>query len=160
MDYSTLFTGQRLGMFSGGAGALAPGRQPAIRLEDQPDFKKLSPEKQNELREQSLRSGIELQQTMGVLEPFFRQPSLGELEASEERRARRAQEIGKESLREGFKYATLANLPRNISQSFGNIAALNILGARNATEVMADTLASYPRAQFSQYQFQPQKYFG
>jgi hypothetical protein len=73
--------------------------------------------------------------------------------------ARRAQELGKESVQEAFKYSTLANIPKTIAQSFGNIAAMNVLGARNATEAMAQTLASYPRASFPAVPYQPQKYF-
>ena len=69
-----------------------------------------------------------------------------------------AQGLGKESVKEAYKYSTLANIPKTIAQSFGNIAAMNVLGARNATEAMAQTLASYPRASFTSVPFQPQKY--
>jgi len=83
---------------------------------------------------------------------------LNRMEGFREREARRAQELGKESVREAFKYSTLANIPKTIAQSFGNITAMNVLGARNATEAMAQTLASYPRASFTSVPFQPQKY--
>lgn len=71
-----------------------------------------------------------------------------------------AQGLGKESVETAYKYKTLADIPKTISQSFGNIAAMNLLGSQAATDTFARTLASYPRPQFSSYQFQPEKYFG
>lgn len=82
------------------------------------------------------------------------------LEGMREREARRAQELGKESVNEAFKYTTLANIPKTIAQSFGNIAAMNLLGGQSVANTFSNTLAAYPRPQFSQYQFQPEKYFG
>lgn len=74
------------------------------------------------------------------------------------REARAAQELGKESLAETAKYQMLFNIPQGISQAFGTQAMLNLLGARSANEALSTTLASYPRAQFASYQFQPQSY--
>lgn len=82
------------------------------------------------------------------------------LEGFREREARRAQELGKESVGTAAKYSMLANIPKTIAQSFGNIAAMNLYGGRAIPETFANTLANYPRPQFSQYQYQPEKYFG
>jgi hypothetical protein len=116
-----------------------------------PDFKTYSPD----VQQMMLFGGVLGSQQSQV-------PSEQDLERMgrfREQEARRAQELGKESVQEAFKYSTLANIPKTIAQSFGNIAAMNVLGARNATEAMATTLASYPRASFASAPFQPQKYF-
>jgi hypothetical protein len=72
--------------------------------------------------------------------------------------ARFAQELGKESVKKAFQYSTLANLPKQISEGFGNQAALNILGARSAVDAMNQTLASYPQMSFPMTPFRPEKY--
>jgi muconolactone delta-isomerase len=116
-----------------------------------PDFKTYSPD----VQQMMLFGGVLGSQQSQV-------PSEQDLERMgrfREQEARRAQELGKESVQEAFKYSTLANIPKTIAQSFGNIAAMNVLGARNATEAMAQTLASYPRASFPAVPYQPQKYF-
>lgn len=158
MKPSTLLSGQKLGMFTN---AFSPGAQPNLgfRVEDQPGFSSLSPEKQNELREKAISGNIEAQQTLNVLAPFYKQPSLEELEAAEERRARRAQEIGKGSLEEGFKYSMLANIPKSIAQAYSGIAATNLYGGQAIADTVTKTLGAYPSPQFSTVNFQPQKYF-
>lgn len=70
-----------------------------------------------------------------------------------------AQGLGKESVETAYKYKTLADIPKTIAQSFGNIAATNLYGGQAIADTFAKTLANYPRAQFFQYQFQPEKYF-
>jgi len=67
-------------------------------------------------------------------------------------------EFQKEQMKEAGKYKMLFDIPANISQAFGTQAMLNLLGARSANEALSTTLASYPRAQFAAYQFQPQSY--
>jgi len=71
-----------------------------------------------------------------------------------------AQGLGKESVKEAYKYSTLANIPKTIAQGFGNIAATNLYAGQAVADTFAKTLANYPRAQFASYQFQPEKYFG
>lgn len=87
------------------------------------------------------------------------QAYLGEEEKRKQREAEYRQKLGKESLAETAKYQMLFNIPQTISQSFGNIAAMQALGARNATEALATTLASYPRTGFNILTAQPQSYF-
>lgn len=147
--------GNKLGMFFG---ATQPG---AVDIENIPGFSALPFNKQNELREQSIKSKIEAQATAGALAPFVQQPyTLDELGRFREQEARRSQELGKESLREAYKYSTLANIPKTIAQGFGNIAATNLYAGQAVADTFAKTLANYPRAQFASYQFQPEKYFG
>lgn len=156
MAFSDVFKqGSRLGMFS------APAQPGALNVENIPGFSALSPEKQNELREQGIKSQIEAQATAGAISPFVQQPyTLDELGRFREQEARRAQELGKESLREAAKYSMLTGLPKTISQSFGNMAAMNLYAGQAVADTFAKTLANYPRAQFASYQFQPEKYFG
>lgn len=147
--------GNMIGMFSG------TSQPKALNVENIPGFSALSREKQNELREQGIKSQIEAQATAGAIAPFVQQPyTLDELGRFREQEARRSQELGKESLREAYKYSTLANIPKSIAQGFGNVAAMNLYAGQAVADTFAKTLANYPRAQFASYQFQPEKYFG
>jgi hypothetical protein len=128
--------------------------------QNDPRFLGLSKEKQAEFNQRSLESDINAASNAALLGQLAgRQYTLDEIGDYQERQARRAQELGKESLKEAYKYTTLANIPKTIAQSFGNIAAMNVLGARNATEAMAATLQAYPRISPVNIQFQESKYF-
>lgn len=155
MNFANIFQqGNKLGMFN-------YGQPQAFDFRQSPGFLNLPKEKQQALEEADIKSQIEARATGSALAPYLQQPyTLDELGRFREQEARRAQELGKESLREAAKYSMLTSLPKTISQSFGNIAAMNLLGSQAATDTFARTLASYPRAQFSTYQFQPEKYFG
>lgn len=78
--------------------------------------------------------------------------------AFQERQARLAQELGKESVKKAYQYSTLANIPKQISEGFGNQAALTVLGARSAVDAMNQTLASYPQMSFAMTPFRAEKY--
>jgi hypothetical protein len=149
-SFDTIRQGQNIGMLP----------DPLDRLRQSPEFKMFSPQEQKDLIKDALKGRYEVDATRaayeGLNKPYYELP---ELEAFREREARRAQELGKESLREGFKYATLANIPKTIAQSFGNIAAMNLLGAQQIAGTYANTLANYPRAQFSTPNIQYEKYF-
>jgi hypothetical protein len=86
------------------------------------------------------------------------QEELGRIRGFQQEQARFAQELGKESVKKAYQYSTLANLPKQISEGFGNQAALNILGARSAVDAMNQTLASYPQMSFPMTPFRPEKY--
>lgn len=58
-----------------------------------------------------------------------------------------------------FPYLMAREIPRQIAEGFGNAAMIKVLGARNASEAMNQTLASYPRLNLQATSFQPQKYF-
>jgi hypothetical protein len=89
-------------------------------------------------------------------------PSEEELErmgSFQERQARRAQELGKESIGEAFKYSMLSNIPKQIAAGFGNQAALTVLGARSAVDAMNETMRARTPLSFASAPYQVQKYF-
>ena len=88
------------------------------------------------------------------------QEELGRIRGFQQEQARFAQELGKESVEKAYQYSTLANLPKQISEGFGNQAALTVLGARSAVDAMNQTLASYPRMSFAMTPFRAEKYLG
>jgi hypothetical protein len=103
---------------------------------------------------------VPILQSMGSQQSVV--PSQEEYDRSfkfQERQARLAQELGKESVEKAYQYSTLANIPKQIAEGFGNAAMIKVLGARNASEAMNQTLASYPRLNLQATSFQPQKYF-
>ena len=66
----------------------------------------------------------------------------------------------KEQMKQAFPYLMAREIPRQISEGFAQNAALTILGARNTTEAMNQTLQAYPRMSFASAPYQgPQKYF-
>lgn len=157
MAFSDVFNqGNKLGMFTYGQ----PQTAGPVNIEGIPGFSSLSKEDQNRLRTRAIESQFETLQNQQLLAPFMQPYKLEEVEGLREREARRAQELGKESLREAFKYSTLANIPKTIAQGFGNIAATNLYAGQAVADTFSKTLANYPRAQFASYQFQPEKYFG
>ena len=133
---------------------------PLERLRQSPEFKMFSPQEQKDLIKDALKGRYEADASRaayeGLNKPYYSLPELGEFREQE---ARRAQELGKESLKEGFKYSMLASIPKTIAQSFANISAMNLQGGQNVTDTFSRTLASYPRAQFNTPNIQYQKYF-
>jgi hypothetical protein len=81
------------------------------------------------------------------------------MEGLQERQARLAQQLGQESARTAFGYEMLGRIPDTISQSFGNQAMLNVLGARSIADAYNQALQAYPTPQFASMSYQPQKYF-
>ena len=64
----------------------------------------------------------------------------------------------KEQMKQAFPYLMAREIPRQISEGFGNQAALNILGARSAVDAMNQTLQAYPKMSFQTSAFNPQRY--
>ncbi len=64
-----------------------------------------------------------------------------------------------EKAKREFQYGMLAGIPQTISQSFGNISAMNLAAGQGIADTYARTLAAYPRPQFATANFQSQKYF-
>jgi hypothetical protein len=81
------------------------------------------------------------------------------IEGLQERQARLAQQLGQESARTAFGYEMFGRIPDTISQSFGNQAMLNVLGARGINDAYNQAVKSYPTPQFPSMSYQPQKYF-
>lgn len=57
-----------------------------------------------------------------------------------------------------FPYLMAREIPRQISEGFGNQAALTVLGARSTVDAMNQTLASYPQMSFPMTPFRAEKY--
>lgn len=146
MNLNTFSTGSKLGMWN-----------PFSNIRSQEDYNKLPDDLKKTFGEILGYRGI----TSGLNEsPEERKQKLQvELDAQKQM-LEYAQGLGKESVREAFKYSTLANIPKTIAQSFGNIAATNLYAGQAVTDTFAKTLANYPRPQFSTYEFRPEKYFG
>ena len=151
--FNTFKQGSNLGMFNYGQ----PSAGSFENIEEL--ISKLPADKQAAAREKQINAAIEAKATSQVLAPFQQPYTLEELGQFREQEARRAQELGKESVKEAFKYGMLANIPKTISQSFGNAAALNVLAGQARTDALVRTLAAYPRPQFATANFQSQKYF-
>jgi hypothetical protein len=64
----------------------------------------------------------------------------------------------KARMKEAFPYLMAREIPRQISEGFGNQAAMTILGARSAVDAMNQTLASYPQMSFAMTPFRAEKY--
>ena len=64
----------------------------------------------------------------------------------------------KAQMKEAFPYLMAREIPRQISEGFGNQAAMTILGARSAVGAMNQTLASYPQMSFPMTPFRAEKY--
>jgi hypothetical protein len=57
-----------------------------------------------------------------------------------------------------FPYLMAREIPKQISEGFGNQAMLTVLGARSAVDAMNQTLASYPQMSFAMTPFRAEKY--
>ena len=149
-SFDTIRQGQNIGMLP----------DPLERLRQSPEFEMFSPQEKKDLIKDALKGRYEADAARAAYEglnrPYYPLP---DIEAFREREARRAQELGKESLKEGFKYSMLASIPKTIAQSFANISAMNLQGGQNVTDTFSRTLASYPRSQFNTPNIQYQKYF-
>ena len=64
----------------------------------------------------------------------------------------------KAQMKQAFPYLLAREIPRQISEGFGNQAAMTILGARSAVDAMNQTLQAYPKMSFQTSAFNPQKY--
>lgn len=149
----TVAKGNQIGMF---------GWNPLANIRSQEDYNKL-PEGLKNVYNEALgyRSIIGDRSIIGGLNesPEERKQRLQvELDAQKQM-LNFAQGLGKESVETAYKYSTLANIPKTIAQSFGNIAATNLYGAQAIVDSLAKTMGQYPRAQFSSIPYQPQKYF-
>lgn len=156
MALSDIFKqGDKLGMFN-------YGQPQAFDFRQSPGFLNLPKEKQQALEEADIKSQIEARATGAALAPYLQQPyTLDELGRFREQEARRAQELGKESVKTAFTYSTLANIPKNISQAFGGSAMMKLLAGQSTLESGKNILNAYANMQLPSSQlYQSQKYFG
>ena len=140
------------------AGAFQPGAA-GTGFDFESFITQLPKAEQDKLRVERAQSEMRADETRRALASFQQQYKIEEIEGLREREARRAQELGKESVETAFKYGMLANIPKTISQSFGNISAMNLLAGQGIADTYARTLVAYPRPQFATANFQSQKYF-
>tara|TARA_R110000868_G_scaffold118572_1_gene314434 strand:- start:916 stop:1347 length:432 start_codon:yes stop_codon:yes gene_type:complete len=119
-----------------------------------PNFQKLPASVQETFAMMPIIQGLSSQQSVVPT-----QEELDRMSRFQQEQARYSQELGKESVEKAYQYSTLANIPKQIAEGFGNAAMIKVLGARNASEAMNQTLASYPRLNLQVTSFQPQKYF-
>ena len=68
-------------------------------------------------------------------------------------------ELDKERMKEAGKYKMLFGIPETISQTFGNQATMNVLGARSITDAYNAALQAYPNTQFATTAYNPRSYF-
>ena len=121
-----------------------------MEITKDPEFKNASPDVQQML----LFGGVLGSQPSQI--PT--QEELDRMGSFQERQARVAQELGKDSVQKAYQYSALAKIPQQIAEGFGSQAALNVLGARNAVEAMNQTLTAYPKLNFSMTPFRAEKY--
>jgi hypothetical protein len=65
----------------------------------------------------------------------------------------------KARMKEAFPYLMAREIPRQISEGFGNQAALTVLGARSAVDAMNETMRARTPLSFASAPYQVQKYF-
>ena len=65
----------------------------------------------------------------------------------------------KEQMKQAFPYLMAREIPRQISEGFGNQAALTVLGARSAVDAMNETMRARTPLSFASAPYQVQKYF-
>jgi hypothetical protein len=149
--------GNKLGMFNYGQ----PQTSFAINVETIPGFSSFSKEDQNSLRKRAIESQFKTAENQQFLAPFMQPYKLQEVEEFREREARRAQELGKESVREAFKYSMLESIPKTISQAFGSSVAMKLLAGQSMLEGGKNILNAYANMQLpTSPMYQSQKYFG
>jgi hypothetical protein len=172
MNSTTLASGFKLGMFPGIDPSTAYktpfnlqsfSQSPEVKtggLQDNPLFQMLSPEAKERAIERQLGEAGQAD----ILKEYFqayRPPTAQEADELDERRMRRAQEIGKESLQEGFKYSMLASIPKTITQAATAAAAMKLAAGESMQQGGRNILDAYSRMQLpSSPMYQPQKYFG
>ena len=149
MDFSTVFKKDMAGKYAG-----LPGFSAGISLGENLT---------TPLNQQS--SGM----SGSSLSPYDNNSEIGMLLNYAEKMAspeKREQELkaklayDKEQMKQAFPYLMAREIPRQISEGFGNQAAMTILGARSAVDAMNQTLQAYPKMSFASVPYQgPQKYF-
>lgn len=141
MDYSSVF--KQAGKYAG-----LPGFSPGISLGEN-----LTTPLGQQASGMDMSSGSNFEDTLADIirrqaDPLYRKEVMAEKLAYD-----------KEQMKQAFPYLMAREIPRQISEGFGNAAMIKVLGARNASEAMNQTLASYPRLNLQATSFQPQKYF-
>lgn len=153
--FNTFKQGSNLGMFNYGQ----PSAGSFENIEEL--ISKLPADKQAAAREKQINAAIEAKATSQVLAPFQQPYTLEELGQFREQEARRAQELGKESVREAFKYGMLANIPKAITQASTAAAMMKLAAGESAQRGGQNILNAYANMQLSPSpMYQSREYFG
>jgi hypothetical protein len=145
MDFSTVFKKDMAGKYAG----VLPGFSAGISLGEN-----LTTPLNQQASGMGMPSGLSLDDALAQMVVRESDP------AYTEQRMKAKLAYDKEQMKQAFPYLMAREIPRQISEGFAQNAALTVLGARNATEAMNQTLASYPKMSFASVPYQgPQKYF-
>lgn len=126
-------------------------------------IKKLPPAKQDEARQQQIKSELERQSykdLFGLESPDQRKQRLQvELDAQKEM-LKFAQGLGKESVETAYRYSLPGNISKTISQSFNNLAAMRLAAGQSMQEGGRNILNAYANMQLPASSiYQPRDYF-
>jgi hypothetical protein len=144
MDFSTVFKKDMAGKYAG-----LPGFSAGISLGEN-----LTTPLNQQVSGMGMPSGLSLDDALAQIVVRESDP------AYMEQRMKAKLAYDKEQMKQAFPYLMAREIPRQISEGFAQNAALTVLGARNATEAMNQTLAAYPKMSFASVPYQgPQKYF-
>jgi hypothetical protein len=143
MDFSTVFKKDMAGKYAG-----LPGFSAGISLGEN-----LTTPLNQQVSGMGMPSGLSLDDALAQIVVRESDP------AYMEQRMKAKLAYDKEQMKQAFPYLMAREIPRQISEGFAQNAALTVLGARNATEAMNQTLAAYPKMSFASAPYQSQKYF-
>jgi hypothetical protein len=147
MDFSSVFKKDMAGKYSG-----LPGFSAGISLSE--NLTTPLSQQSSGMSGSSL-SPYDNSSEIGMLLNYAREMSSPE-KREQELKAKLAYD--KEQMKQAFPYLMAREIPRQISEGFGNQAMLNVLGARNTVDAMNQTLQAYPRMSFQTSGFNPQRY--
>jgi hypothetical protein len=148
MDFSSVFKKNMAGKYSG-----LPGFSAGISLSE--NLTTPLSQQSSGMSGSSL-SPYDNSSEIGMLLNYAREMSSPE-KREQELKAKLAYD--KEQMKQAFPYLMAREIPRQISEGFGNQAALTVLGARSAVDAMNETMRARTPLSFASAPYQVQKYF-
>jgi hypothetical protein len=148
MDFSSVFKKNMAGKYSG-----LPGFSAGISLSE--NLTTPLSQQSSGMSGSSL-SPYDNSSEIGMLLNYAREMSSPE-KREQELKAKLAYD--KEQMKQAFPYLMAREIPRQISEGFGNQAALTVLGARSAVDAMNETMRARAPLSFASAPYQVQKYF-
>jgi hypothetical protein len=148
MDFSSVFKKDMAGKYSG-----LPGFSAGISLSE--NLTTPLSQQSSGMSGSSL-SPYDNSSEIGMLLNYAREMSSPE-KREQELKAKLAYD--KEQMKQAFPYLMAREIPRQISEGFGNQAALTVLGARSAVDAMNETMRARTPLSFASAPYQVQKYF-
>jgi hypothetical protein len=143
MDFSSVFKKDMAGKYSG-----LPGFSAGISLSEN-----LTTPLNQQASGMGMSSGSSFEDTLAEIirrqsDPAYRKEVMADKLAYD-----------KEQMKQAFPYLMAREIPRQISEGFGNQAALTVLGARSAVDAMNETMRARTPLSFASVPYQAQKYF-